>query len=400
MSAQPTFDHRDKRIRASDTVCTGANDRINEPTVASVGPQSNPAGCSSLDGGDKPNVENSSQRLPSGASHDEDIARAISVGETGSETREKRKGDSSDGKSRLQQSQQKKKDVVPPTPVTHDQPLPEGLSVWDNAVLLIDKPKGWTSFDVCGKLRGALAALLRRKPRQIKVGHAGTLDPMATGLLIVCVGKGTKSIDTFVSMRKEYSGTMRLGEATNSYDADGTISETLPWEDLTDSALEAARDKFLGEIDQIPPMFSALRVGGKRLYEAARQGKEIERTSRKVIIDSFEISRNPEDRQCVDFKVVCSKGTYVRSLAHDLGKAVGSAAHLIALRREAIGDLRVENAWNLEGLVAAITEHRNRLKNERGGGRHQQQGQQQQTEETVSPQGIDGIMVQDDETAT
>ena len=159
-------------------------------------------------------------------------------------------------------SKPKKKKAPPPPPVPVPcGALPQDLSVWDNAVLLIDKPKGWTSFDVCGKLRGSLAALLRKRNREIKVGHAGTLDPMATGLLIVCVGKATKSIDSFVAMHKEYSGVLRLGEATASYDAESEITEKLPWEGITDEMLFKARDGLLGEIDQLPPMFSAIRIG-------------------------------------------------------------------------------------------------------------------------------------------
>lgn len=270
------------------------------------------------------------------------------------------------GESKERNNNGNKKKVIPaPTPITNCGKIPDDASVWDNAVLLIDKPKGWTSFDVCGKLRGSLGGLLRRKPRQIKVGHAGTLDPMATGLLIVCVGRGTKSIDNFVAMEKEYSGIMKLGEATDSYDADGTVIETHPWEHITDDELLSARNKFLGDIEQVPPMFSALKVGGKRLYEAARQGKEIERKPRKIFVGSFDISRDPNDKQCIHFRVSCSKGTYIRSLAHDLGKSIGSAAHLVALRREAIGEFRVDKAWKMEELVDAIVEQRNEIKAKR-----------------------------------
>lgn len=246
----------------------------------------------------------------------------------------------------------------PPTRIPAGVPLPEDLTAWDNAVLLIDKPKGWTSFDVCGKLRGSLAALLRRRSKEIKVGHAGTLDPMATGLLIVCVGKGTKSIDSFVAMTKEYSGVLRLGEGTPSYDADAEVDVTRPWAHLSDADLAKARDGLLGEIDQVPPMFSAIRVGGKRLYEAAREGKEVERAARRVTVDRFDLERDSEESQDVRFYVVCSKGTYVRSLAHDLGEAAGTAAHLTALRREAIGEYRVDNAWGIEELAERLREQR------------------------------------------
>lgn len=250
--------------------------------------------------------------------------------------------------------QTKRKTPAPPATIPRHQ-LPEDNSVWDNAVLLIDKPKDWTSFDVCGKLRGLLAALLHRRGKDIKVGHAGTLDPMATGLLIVCVGKGTKSIDLFVNMTKEYSGTLRLGEATASYDAESEINETLPWEHVTDQQLQEARDaSFMGDIEQIPPMYSALKVNGKKLYESARAGKEVDRKARSVAIRRFDLERRNDDRQNIDLYVTCSKGTYIRSLAHDLGKKVGSAAHLIALRREAIGEYSVKDAWHMDDLIEQL----------------------------------------------
>lgn len=271
------------------------------------------------------------------------------------------------------QSKPKKKKVLPPPVPVLPGALPDDLSIWDNAVLLIDKPQGWTSFDVCGKLRGTLAAVLRKKNKEVKVGHAGTLDPMATGLLIVCVGKATKSIDSFVAMKKEYSGVLRLGEATASYDADSDVTVTLPWEHLTDEGLVQAREGLLGEIDQLPPMFSAIRVGGKRLYESAREGKEVERSSRRVMVERFDLERDLVVRQDVKFYVVCSKGTYVRSLAHDLGAAAGSAAHLTALRREAIGEFRVTSAWNLEELAAALNAQKEKLRAEA----KQQAGEQQ-----------------------
>ncbi|KAH7622367.1 putative tRNA pseudouridine synthase B [Nannochloris sp. 'desiccata'] len=249
---------------------------------------------------------------------------------------------------------QSKKVLPPPTEVPPGTLLPDDLAVWDNAVLLIDKPKGWTSFDVCGKLRGSLGGLLRRQNRKIKVGHAGTLDPMATGLLIVCIGKATKSIDNFVAMKKEYSGVLRLGEATASYDAESNVILTKPWEHITDEALLQARTGFLGNIEQLPPMFSAIKIAGKRLYESAREGKEVERKRRNVSVDRFDLERDVDSPQNVKFYIECSKGTYVRSLAHDLGFAAGTAAHLTVLRREAIGEFRVGSAWAMDDLVAAL----------------------------------------------
>ncbi|KAL0018507.1 hypothetical protein WJX77_003450 [Trebouxia sp. C0004] len=221
------------------------------------------------------------------------------------------------------------------------------LDIWDCAALLVDKPQTWTSFDVCGKLKGVLKVK--------KIGHAGTLDPMATGLLIICTGKATKSIDSFQAMHKEYSGTMKLGEATNSYDADGDITDTLPWDHLTLKQLQQeAQTKFLGDLQQIPPMFSALRVKGKRLYESAREGIVVERAARPVQVSQFDITRDAEDPQKIHFYIACSKGTYIRSLAHDLGQAVGSAAHLVVLRREAIGKYNVKDAWTVDQLQATF----------------------------------------------
>ena len=248
---------------------------------------------------------------------------------------------------------QEKKVLPPPTPVPPGS-LPDDLAVWENAVLLIDKPKGWTSFDICGKLRGSMGGLLCRSNRKIKVGHAGTLDPMATGLLIVCIGKATKSIDNFVAMKKEYSGVLRLGEATASYDAESEVITTNPWENISDEALLQARNGFLGDIEQLPPMFSAIKIAGKRLYESAREGKEVERKVRNVSVDRFDLERDTNSPQNVKFYIECSKGTYVRSLAHDLGIAAGTAAHLTALRREAIGEFRVSSGWAMEDLVAAL----------------------------------------------
>ncbi|GAB4819158.1 hypothetical protein N2152v2_006204 [Parachlorella kessleri] len=251
------------------------------------------------------------------------------------------------GQEQQQQQQQPrpKKVLVMPTPILPPEvPLDEGP--WQNGVLLVDKPKTWTSFDVCAKIRGALKRIQVKK-----VGHAGTLDPMATGLLIVCVGRGTKAVDAFMAMTKEYTGVLRLGEGTPSYDADTEVSQRLPWEHITDEQLLAARERLVGEIQQVPPMFSAIRLGGKRLYEVARMGGEVERQPRTVTVEAFELERDPQDPQSVRFRVVCSKGTYVRSLAHDLGAALGTAAHLTALRREAIGEYRVQDAWQVQELT-------------------------------------------------
>ena len=229
------------------------------------------------------------------------------------------------------------------------------VDIWQSAMLLVDKPKTWTSFDVCGKIRGELGRAMKVKPKKIKVGHAGTLDPMATGLLIVCVGKGTKSIDTLMGMPKEYSGTMKLGEATDSYDADGEILSTHDWEGVTNERLEELINaQFMGTIQQVPPMFSALKQGGKKLCDLAREGKEVERQAREIVVERYDVTREDPSSQMVDYYVRCSKGTYIRCLAHDLGQAAGCGAHLTALRREKIGDYDVKDAWQVDDLVAFI----------------------------------------------
>lgn len=207
-------------------------------------------------------------------------------------------------------------------------------------ILLIDKPLEWTSFQAVNALKWAIRKKFGLK--KIKIGHAGTLDPLATGLLIICTGKFTKKIPELQGQVKEYTGTFTLGATTPSYDLETEVNETFPTEHITDESIKEATTQFLGEIEQVPPIFSALKKDGKRLYELAREGKTVEIKSRKIEILEFEITRInlPE----VDFRVVCSKGTYIRSLAHDFGKALGSGAHLSKLRRTKIGDFNVNNA--------------------------------------------------------
>eukprot|EP00250_Pteridium_aquilinum_P027484 c3503_g1_i1 orf=1046-2707(-) len=221
--------------------------------------------------------------------------------------------------------------------------LPEDWNVPGGTVILIDKPKGWTSFDVCAKVR----KLVKVK----KVGHAGTLDPMATGLLVVCVGSATKLADRYQALTKVYTGTFRLGEATPSCDADSPVNERKPWEHIMDTHIQSAKNAFIGEIMQIPPMFSAIKVDGERLYEKARRGEHLDIPARKVTVYEFWIGRNKEDRQELDFYVRCSKGTYIRSLVADFARALKSCAHLTSLRREKIGQLRVEDAWPFQVLA-------------------------------------------------
>ncbi|RWR74296.1 Pseudouridine synthase II [Cinnamomum micranthum f. kanehirae] len=220
---------------------------------------------------------------------------------------------------------------------------------WDGprgAVVMVNKPKGWTSFTVCGKLR--------RLVKVQKVGHAGTLDPMATGLLIVCVGKATKIVERFQGMIKGYSGVFRLGEATSTWDADSPVIQREPWEHIKDEDIKKAAASFCGEIWQVPPMFSAIKVGGEKMYEKARRGETIELSPRRISIFQFDIERSLNDRQNLIFRVTCSKGTYIRSLCADFGKALGSCAHLTALRRDSIGEYTVDDAWDFEELQQSI----------------------------------------------
>ena len=208
-------------------------------------------------------------------------------------------------------------------------------------VLLIDKPLTWSSFQAVNKLK----YILKRKydlPKKFKIGHAGTLDPLATGLLIICTGKFTKKITEIQAQIKEYTGTIVLGATTPSYDLETEVDATFPTAHITETLILETINKFLGEIDQKPPVFSAIKKDGKRLYEHARAGEEVEIQSRKTTIYEFEITRIqlPE----VDFRVQCSKGTYIRSLAYDFGLALQSGGHLSALRRTKIGDYSVENA--------------------------------------------------------
>ncbi|KAL9454736.1 hypothetical protein AB3S75_010191 [Citrus x aurantiifolia] len=189
---------------------------------------------------------------------------------------------------------------------------------WDGpfgTMVLVNKPKGWTSFTVCGKLR--------RLVKVKKVGHAGTLDPMATGLLIVCVGKATKLVDRYQGMIKGYSGVFHLGEATSTWDAESPVIQREPWEHIKDEDIRKAAASFRGEIWQVPPMFSAIKVGGEKMYDKARRGESIELSPRRISIFQFDIERSLEDRQNLIFRVTCSKGTYIRSLCADFGKALG-----------------------------------------------------------------------------
>ena len=214
-------------------------------------------------------------------------------------------------------------------------------------VLLFDKPLHWTSFQLVNKVRWIIKKKFGIK--KIKVGHAGTLDPLATGLVIICVGKKTKEINQYMGMPKTYTGTFHLGATTPSYDLETEIDQNFEIDHITSEKIQAVVHQFQGEIDQQPPVFSALKKEGKRLYEYARKGEDVEIPTRKVMIHDFSITqeRMPE----FDFEVRCSKGTYIRSLANDFGKALDSGAYLSKLRRTQIGQFKVGDALQLDTFI-------------------------------------------------
>ena len=222
--------------------------------------------------------------------------------------------------------------------------------VEEGAVFLVDKPMDWTSFDTVNFVR----ALFKRfyGIRKLKVGHAGTLDPLATGLLILCTGPMTKQIEDFQAQVKTYTGTMILGQSTPTYDLESEPDAFFPTADITPEQLEAARLKFVGDIKQHPPKYSAIKIKGKRAFDYARSDEEIELKARDIHIDDFKLNldRFPE----IDFEVTCSKGTYIRSLAHDFGRELGNGACLKSLRRTRIGEFQVEHAWQLKDLKNEI----------------------------------------------
>lgn len=217
-------------------------------------------------------------------------------------------------------------------------------------LLLIDKPLTWTSFDVVGKLRNSL------KPLKLKVGHAGTLDPLATGLLIVCTGKMTKQIDTFQAEDKEYIGTFTIGATTPSYDLETEIDATSDISHITEEQIHALARSFVGEQDQYPPAHSAIKINGERVYEKARRGEEVELKARRVNIMEFDIPAI--ELPIVHFRIKCSKGTYIRSIAHDFGAKLGVGAHLSSLRRTKSGDFEVAKAWELTELIEIINKNK------------------------------------------
>jgi tRNA pseudouridine55 synthase len=220
----------------------------------------------------------------------------------------------------------------------------------EGKVLLIDKPLNWTSFQVVNKIRWLIKQQFGIK--KIKVGHAGTLDPLATGLLILCTGKLTKKMETYQAQVKEYTGTITLGTTTPSYDLESEVDQTFDISGITEEDILDNTKHFIGEIQQQPPIFSALKKDGKRLYEYAREGEKVEIPKRIITISEFEITKI--DMPNIEFRAVCSKGTYIRSLAHDFGKSLNNGAHLSALRRTKIGGFSVEDAVSVLAFEEAF----------------------------------------------
>jgi len=219
-------------------------------------------------------------------------------------------------------------------------------------VLYVKKPLDWTSFNLVSKVRWKLQKTLKIK--KLKVGHAGTLDPLATGVMIICTGKSTKLIDKYQYQTKEYIATLELGATTPSFDLELEVDGTYPTGHITRQLVDDVIPRFLGEIWQVPPAYSAVKVDGKRAYDYAREGKEVELKPKLLVIDEIEVL--DFTLPVLKIRVVCSKGTYIRALARDIGLALGSGAHLIALERTRIGEVRLEDCWQIDDLVSYIEE--------------------------------------------
>ncbi|MCR5820434.1 MAG: tRNA pseudouridine(55) synthase TruB [Bacteroidaceae bacterium] len=237
------------------------------------------------------------------------------------------------------------------------------LEQWEaGRILSFDKPYGWTSFDLVGRVRWALCRKLGVK--RLKVGHTGTLDPLATGVMVVCTGKATKKIDLLQAETKEYVATIALGATTPSFDLEHPIDATYPTAHITRELVEDTLRQFLGRIEQVPPAFSACKVNGKRAYKLARQGENVELKPKILVVDDIELLQGPQPAQpapdgtpllSVTIRVVCSKGTYIRALARDIGLALGSGGHLTALRRTRVGDVRVEECLDPETFIGSLS---------------------------------------------
>ena len=220
----------------------------------------------------------------------------------------------------------------------------------DGEILYIDKPFGWTSFDAVKRLRGALTRRLGVK--KIKVGHAGTLDPLATGVMILCTGRATKQIDELQAGVKEYVATIALGATTPSFDLETEIDATYPTDHINRQLVEDTLKKFLGRIEQVPPAFSACKIDGKRAYNLARKGRDVELKAKILVIDEIELLEYSQKE--IKIRVVCSKGTYIRALARDIGVALGSGAHLTALRRTRVGDVSIDKCLSVQQAAELI----------------------------------------------
>lgn len=218
-------------------------------------------------------------------------------------------------------------------------------------IIGIDKPYGWTSFDAVKRLRGAIRRRLNVK--KFKVGHAGTLDPLATGVLIICTGRATREIERLQAGSKEYIADIRLGATTPSFDLETEIDSTYPWEHISLSDIEDILPRFRGKVMQVPPVFSAVKVDGKRAYKFARKGEEIELKAKPLEISELEVLSF--EAPVLRLRIVCSKGTYIRALARDIGQALNSGAHLVGLRRTRVGDVSVDNCLSVEEAMEKIT---------------------------------------------
>jgi tRNA pseudouridine55 synthase len=224
------------------------------------------------------------------------------------------------------------------------------MNFLDGEILYIDKPLGWTSFDAVKRLRSTIQRRLGIK--KMKVGHAGTLDPLATGVMIVCTGKSTKRIDELQAGVKEYIATIALGATTPSFDLETEIDATYPTEHITEELVRATLEQFKGRIEQIPPAFSAVKIDGQRAYKMARQGTDVELKAKVLVIDEIELLKYSQSS--IELRIVCSKGTYIRALARDIGKALGSGGHLTALRRTRVGDTGIDLCLNMDQAVELI----------------------------------------------
>lgn len=229
--------------------------------------------------------------------------------------------------------------------------------MWDfveGEVLAFDKPLHWTSFDLVAKIRYALCRKLGQK--KLKVGHSGTLDPLATGVVVVCTGKKTKLIEQLQYDVKEYEAILQLGATTASYDMEQPVNATFPTEQITASLIDETIPTFMGEQWQTPPMYSAVWVNGKRAYELARQGQEVELKPKLLVIDAIEVLFFDAEKMQLGIRVVCSKGTYIRALARDIGECLGSGAYLISLRRTRVGDIKVKDCLTIDDFLSKLKE--------------------------------------------